>query len=102
MYKKLVRDKMPEILKAKGETPVTYVADSVEYAEKLNRKLIEECNEFVHKPELEELADILEVIHCLAELHDSSFSEIEKLRIQKEKERGSFRKKIILEKSIVK
>jgi molecular chaperone GrpE len=42
MYKKLVRDKIPEIIKGNGETPITRTLDTEEYLNELNTKLQEE------------------------------------------------------------
>jgi predicted house-cleaning noncanonical NTP pyrophosphatase (MazG superfamily) len=42
------------------------------------------------------LADLLEIIHALAEQHGSSFEEVEEQRKQKVKTRGGFHEKILL------
>ncbi len=42
IYNKLVRDRIPEIIKNKGETPVTRVLKESEYKEELEKKLLEE------------------------------------------------------------
>ena len=58
---KLVRDKIPEIIRSKGVEPITYVADAEEYAARLRDKLAEEVEEFIASDnDPEELADILE------------------------------------------
>jgi len=65
---KLVRDKIPEIIRAKGEVPSTRVADSAEYRELLLAKLSEEVQEFLASDgDPEELADVLEVVMALAD-----------------------------------
>ena len=43
---KLVRDKIPEIIKNDGKEPYFYVADSKEYYAALIKKLNEEVEEF--------------------------------------------------------
>jgi predicted house-cleaning noncanonical NTP pyrophosphatase (MazG superfamily) len=45
---------------------------------------------------IEELADVLEIIHALAEYHGASIEKVEKVRAQKAEERGGFKEKIFL------
>ncbi len=96
-YNKLVRDKIPDIIKSKGKTPKTHIATNEEYIIKLKEKLIEEINEFNSSNSSEELADILEVIYSIAENNKISLKKLVSLRIKKAKERGSFKNKIILD-----
>ena len=42
IYNKLVRDKIPNIIKEKGETPVVKTLDEIEYKKELEKKLYEE------------------------------------------------------------
>ena len=37
IYTKLVRDKIPNIIKEKGETPIVRVLDEIEYKDKLEK-----------------------------------------------------------------
>ena len=96
-YNKLVRDKIPEIIKEKGKTPITHIATDEEYKKKLYEKLKEEIDEFLDKPSNEELADILEVIYSISELNNIKIEELELLRKEKAKKRGSFKNHIILD-----
>ena len=96
-YNKLIRDKIPEIIKQKGQTPITHIATDNEYKKKLYEKLIEETDEFIEKPNIEELADILEVIYSISELNNIKREELELLRTEKTKKRGSFKNHIILD-----
>jgi len=95
-YPKLVRDKIPERIKSKGKTPVTHLAPDGEYWEKLKEKLQEEVNEFLEENNIEELADILEVVYAIK---DFKFREedLETIRERKEEDRGAFKEKIILD-----
>jgi predicted house-cleaning noncanonical NTP pyrophosphatase (MazG superfamily) len=96
-YNKLIRDKIPEIVKQKGKTPVTHIATDEEYKQKLYEKLKEETEEFLEKPSNEELSDILEVIESICKLNNINMEELEILRKKKAKERGSFNNHIILD-----
>ena len=96
-YDKLVRDRIPEIIKAKGKKCKTYIADNQEYAEKLKQKLLEEVNEYLESGEKEELADVLEVMFALCGIEGISWEELEEIRKNKFNERGGFSQRIILE-----
>lgn len=96
-YQKLVRDNIPFILEQKNLHPQYHTASDDEYRLKLKEKLEEEVKEYLTDEAVEELADVLEVVRALAELHSVSFEDIERKRIHKAKERGEFAKRIILE-----
>ena len=96
-YNKLVRDKIPEIIKNKGATPITHIANDEEYWQKLKEKLQEEVNEFIEDSNEEELADILEVIHAICDFKNFDKEKLELLRKKKAEERGGFRERIILD-----
>ncbi len=93
-YNKLVRDKIPEILKKKGVFYEKRIASDKEYKEELIKKLLEEAKEFFEDSSEEEFADVLEVIMALKKLPE--YSNLEKARKKKLKKRGGFDKKIIL------
>lgn len=94
-HSKLIRDKIPEYIKNKG----THIADDKEYWEKLKEKLLEEVKEFYEDEVIEEMADIQEVIDAICDYKNFSKEDIDKTRKKKVEERGSFKKKIILEDS---
>lgn len=96
-YNKLVRDKIPEIIKADGQIPVTHIANDKEYQQKLLEKLQEEVLEFLKEQNTEELADILEVINAICKLKKINLEKLQKIKQQKIKKRGGFKKRIILE-----
>jgi predicted house-cleaning noncanonical NTP pyrophosphatase (MazG superfamily) len=98
-YDKLVRDKIPEYIRKKGGNPITHIADDIEYWQKLKEKLIEEIEEFKKDENIEEFADLLEVIDAIAEYKKFDRNEIEKARNKKAGERGKFRDRIILDES---
>ncbi len=93
-YHKLVRDKIPEILDAKGVAYEQRVATDLEYREELIKKLVEEATEFSLAGEVGELADVLEVIEALKKLPD--YAGVEAVRQRKKEERGGFEKRLIL------
>lgn len=98
VYNKLVRDKIPEIIKNSGKQFDMHIADTTEALKLLEAKLDEEVLEFHQDKNLEELADILEVIFALAKNLGFSEEDLLNKRLTKKEERGGFDKNIILEK----
>ncbi len=96
-YNKLVRDKIPQIIKKDNLIPITHIAKQKEYNQKLVEKLQEEVDEFKKNNNVEELADILEVIYAISTAKKITKRKLENIRIKKALQRGSFKKKIILE-----
>lgn len=94
---KLVRDKIPEIIKQKGQVPITHIADDEEYLKELVKKLQEEIDEFKEEHDVEELADIIEIVHAISEFYGTSAEELERIRKEKAEKRGQFKKRIIWE-----
>lgn len=93
-YNKLVRDKIPEILDAKGVVYEKRIATQEEYKVELIKKLREELEEFEVAGDVEELADIMEVIEALKLLPE--YTHAEEVRKKKKEERGGFKGRIIL------
>ena len=103
IYNKLVRDKIPNIIEEKGETPVIKTLDAIEYKKELEKKLYEEYKEVIEangEEYIEELADMLEVIRALAKLENKSLDDVILIADKKKEKRGDFDKKIFLEKVI--
>ncbi len=96
-YNKLVRDKIPEIIRQNGDEPVTHIANDDEYREKLFEKLQEEISEFIENTTPEELADILEVIDAIIDEQEYDRRELAELKEKKAKERGGFSERIVLD-----
>ena len=94
---KLVRDRIPEIIRRNGEEPKIRVADEEEHKNSLKEKLLEEAGEFIKNGEKGELADILEVIDGICLAHGFDREEIEHIKRKKRSERGGFEAKIVLE-----
>lgn len=96
-YGKLVRDRIIDIIRANGETPVYHTLSGEEYLKELHKKLLEEANEFIEADDMEELADLMEVIYAIANHKNINMDEVEKIRVKKREKRGGFEDKIYLE-----
>lgn len=96
IYNKLVRDRIPEIIEEGGNSAKTKILTDEEYIAELDKKLIEEMNEYLESGSLEELADLTEVIRAVALARGHSLDELEKVRSRKAEKRGGFEKKIFL------
>ncbi len=101
-YNKLVRDKIPEIIKSDNCEPVIRILKEEEYIKELNIKLQEEMKEYLEDCNVEELADLVEVIYGILDYKKISLEEFEKMRIKKVEKRGAFKDRIFLEKTIKK
>lgn len=99
-YNKLVRDKIPEIIEAGGKSCKTEILSDDKYLEMIDKKLDEELAEYHKDQNIEELADLIEVIYAAATARGSSVEELEKVRISKVEKRGGFKKKILLKEVI--
>lgn len=99
-YNKLVRDKIPQVIETHGLQFETRILSEEEYKTEVAKKFAEELCEFeeTDSPQdaVEELADILELIHAAAELNGSSFTEVEEVRAKKAEKRGGFKERIFL------
>ncbi|WP_329002784.1 nucleoside triphosphate pyrophosphohydrolase [Kribbella sp. NBC_00709] len=95
---KLVRDRIPEIIRASGTEPITYQADPAEFRRRLRDKLPEEVDEFLTADDetaVEELADILEVVYALAADLGTTKDHLETTRAAKAAARGAFTNRVI-------
>ena len=97
-YNKIVRDRIPAIIQSKGKQCRFSIMSGEELIAGLEAKLLEEFREFIESGRnLEELADILEVVDGLALHLGSSFEEILELKRQKQEKRGGFQQGLLLE-----
>ena len=101
-YNKLVRDRIPEIIEASGKTCVTEILSDEDYLRMVDAKLDEELAEYHKDQNIEELADLLEVIHAAAIARGYTIEELEAVRTAKAEKRGGFEKKILLIETIEK
>lgn len=95
-YNKLVRDLIPEIIEASGKECRTRILSDEEYLKMLDAKLDEELTEYHKDQNIEELADLLELIYAAATARGYTLDELESVRAEKAKNRGGFEKKIFL------
>ena len=96
VYHKLVRDRIPEIIRESGKNCTTSVLEMADYITMLDAKLNEELLEYQESKSMEELADLLEVIRAAAAARGSSIEEVERIRKEKAAKRGGFEKRILL------
>ncbi|MBQ7140717.1 MAG: nucleoside triphosphate pyrophosphohydrolase [Bacilli bacterium] len=99
-YNKLVRDNIPEIMIKNNAKPITRILSDEEYIKELNKKLLEEVNEYLSDENVEELTDIEEVLLAILKYKNVSETEFNNIRQQKVLKRGAFNKRIFLEKEL--
>ena len=100
IYNKLVRDKIPEVIERSGKVSNTRILSDDGYKQELKKKLQEELEEYLTASDdqsaIEELADMLELIHAITAIHGSTMEQLEKVRTKKLTDRGGFKDKIFL------
>ena len=99
-YHKLIRDKIPAIIEAQGNSCVTEVLSEEEYLKMLDEKLFEELAEYRESKSLEELADLLEVMKAVVSARGYTWEELESVRQQKHQKRGGFDDRLLLKEVI--
>src|SRR5687768_10363041 len=88
---KLVRDRIPEVIRQAGGSPEVRILDEDEYMRALLDKLREECDEAVHAAAgalLEELGDVFEVLQAIAAASGHTWSQVEEVAATKRTARG--------------
>lgn len=96
IYNKLIRDKIPEIIKADNKECEIRTLNDEEYLTELNKKLHEELKEYDESGEVEELADIAEIIYAIAKYKGVNQQEFDNIRWKKAEKRGGFEEKFFL------
>jgi predicted house-cleaning noncanonical NTP pyrophosphatase (MazG superfamily) len=100
-YHKLVRDGIPDIIRKNGGKPKTHELSLEEFRVELLRKFREELEEFAavetSADQLEEMADVFEVITALNEVDGRSLEAVVGRQKEKREKRGGFAKRIFLE-----
>ncbi len=101
IYNKLVRNRIPEIIRSNKGIPTTRELADDEFLVELKAKLQEEALEVTEaaspKELLNELSDVLEIVEAIAEHSKLSMTEVKREQEHKKKECGGFSQKIYLE-----
>ena len=95
---KLIRDRLPSIMRAQGLQVFDRRLNDAEFVVALKEKLLEEAQEVgaaTDKTDLiDELADVMEVIAALAEASGVPLQAVEQRRQAKRDERGGFDERV--------
>ncbi len=100
-FSKLVRDKIVGSIISNGGNPRWKTLSKKDYIEELKKKMIEESSELISvtKEELvEEIADLQEIIDNLIKTLDVSKQDLAKIQKEKNKKKGSFKKRHYVDK----
>ena len=100
VYNKLVRDRIPEFIEKSGKRCTVEVLNDTDYLAMIDKKLDEELAEYYKDQNLEELADLLEVIYAATEARGYTINQLEEMRLKKQTERGTFKEKLLLKEVI--
>lgn len=95
-YDKLVRDEIPKIIEENDEEPTIHFAEGTEYSARLAEKLDEEVTEYLESREIEELVDVLEVVHAIRKESGVSLETLQEKRREKAEQRGRFDEGVVL------
>ena len=96
IYNKLVRDRIPEIIAASGKSCSTEILSAEDYLRMIDTKLDEELAEYHKDQNIEELADLLEVIRAATIARGYTLDDLEHVCAEKAAKRGGFEKRILL------
>lgn len=96
IYNKLVQNMSPEIIEVSGKTCETEILSDEKFRRMLDKNLDEELAEYRQEQNIEELADLLEVLYATAKARGYLVDELNHVRIETQKARGGFDKKILL------
>ncbi|WP_026476333.1 nucleoside triphosphate pyrophosphohydrolase [Alkaliphilus transvaalensis] len=97
VYNKLIRDHIPAIIEKSGKKPIIRTLKEEEYIKSLNLKLQEELDEYYENEDIEELADLVELVYAILKFKGVSLQEFEEIRQQKKEIRGGFDSRLFLE-----
>lgn len=95
-YNKLVRDNIPEMIQKEGKQCSYRILNDNEFVTALKFKLKEEVFEFLESDNIEELADVFEVLATILEVKKITRNDFKTVIDGKRTARGGFKKKILL------
>lgn len=102
-HRKLVRDRIPEIISANGQQHETRIMENDEHLGLLKKKLLEESQEVIEATDrneiIKELADLSEVVRSIAEAEGITMEEVITTMEERAEKRGRFKKGIFLERT---
>ena len=93
---KLVRDRIPELLEAKGQSCTTEKLSPDDYLTMLEAKLDDELSSYHKMQTLDELADLLEVMGALVKARGHTWDELTKIRKERAAKYGDFSGRTLL------
>lgn len=95
---KLVRDEIPRVIPADKLSFFKFTTlNDAEYAEELKKKLLEEVHEYIQAENMEELADIYEVLEAIIKFKSFNHKDIDLVKQNKRDERGGFEKCLLMQ-----
>lgn len=100
IYNKLIRDNIPSMIRKDHKECDVVRLDESTYEQALNDKLNEEVNEFIKATnktdQIEELADVYEVLDAILKVHHIGKSAVDQKRKEKRREKGAFNQRVYL------
>ena len=98
-YDKLIRDRIPEIIRADGKTCKVEQMNQANYLKALREKVVEEATEIAEAEDEElakEIADLREVLDALQDAAGIESGEVAHLQKKRRAERGGFKERLRL------
>ena len=99
-YNKLIRDRIPEIIKEAGWVPTIKTLRKSEFLKAIKKKVFEEAGELMQTKDkkgiVDEIVDIQELLDVLAAEIKMTKPQIKKIQAKKRKKRGGFKKRLFL------
>ncbi len=97
-YRRLVRDRIPEIIEAMGNIAVWHeLTDDESYGKALLSEIIRTSGRFAESESLETLSDLLEAIDAWLSVQGLTMEEVRHAREEKRKRCGGFERRMFLE-----